>query len=278
MSVKTNIGREFLNLLDKHFGINSKLHTIINRSKVKVSYSCNTNIARLIQNHNTKILNKISGTEQNEEIGTCNCRIKNKCPLDNKCTKQNLVYQAEVTSTSNNNIATKRFYLGQTSRTFKERWRVHTNTFRNRNCKNPTELTKYIWKLEDKNINWQIKWKIIGHAKPYAQGDKFCALCNYEKTEIIFFEEKNKLLNSMNIVEKCRHRKSKVLESAEDTKSQVEIPKLKECQVVLKRLTQDQINHHSVIPAQEDVIPPDKNQPMIRKSERIRKPKKILDL
>ena len=82
----------------------------------------------------------------------------------------------------------------------------------------------------------------------------------------------------MNIVEKCRHRKSKVLESAEDTISQVEIPKLKECQVVLKRLTQDQINHHSVIPAQEDVIPPDKNQPMIRKSERIRKPKKFLDL
>ena len=82
----------------------------------------------------------------------------------------------------------------------------------------------------------------------------------------------------MNIVEKCRHRKSKVLESAEDTKSQIEIPRLKECQVVLERLTEDQINHHSVIPAHEDVITPDKNQPMIRKSERIRKPKKFLDL
>ena len=119
---------------------------------------------------------------------------------------------------------------------------------------------------------------IIGHAKPYTQGDRFCALCNYEKTEMIYFEEKNKLLNSMNIVEKCRHRKSKVLESAEDTKNQIEIPRLKECHVVLERLTEDQINHHSVIPVHEDVIPPDKNQPRIRKSEGIRKPKKFLDL
>ena len=67
MSVKTNIGREFLNLLDKHFGINSKLHTIINRSKVKISYSCNTNIARLIQNHNSKVLNKNIMTAKEKE-------------------------------------------------------------------------------------------------------------------------------------------------------------------------------------------------------------------
>ena len=93
----------------------------------------------------------------------------------------------------------------------------------------------------------------------------------------------------MNIVEKCRHRKSKVLENAEDTENQIEIPRLNECRVVLERLNEDQYlvnnvarntntNHHSVIPVQEDVTPPDRNQPMIRKSERIKKPKKILDL
>ena len=102
----------------------------------------------------------------------------------------------------------------------------------------------------------------------------------------MFFEEKNKLLNSINIVEKCRHRKSKVLETAQDNKNNTEFTRLKECRVVLERLTEDQyrvnnaardINQYSVIPVHEDVIPPDRNQPMIRKSERIRKPKKFLD-
>ena len=71
-------------------------------------------------------------------------------------------------------------------------------------------------------MQWEIKWNIIGHAKPYSRDHKFCALCNYEKTEIIFFVEKNKLPHSMNIVEKCRHKKSKILETAKDTKSNVE--------------------------------------------------------
>ena len=136
------------------------------------------NMKSVIAKHNCNI-------RKQGEVPTqpgCNCSGRlGPCPLDDKCTKQNMVYQAEVTSTSNNNITTKRYYIGQTSRTFKERWRVHKNTFRNRNCKNPTEITKHIWNLEDKNLHWQIKWNIIGHAKPYSQGDRFCALCNYEK-------------------------------------------------------------------------------------------------
>ena len=66
-----------------------------------------------------------------------------------------------IQNSTNNNTVTKRFYIGQTSRTFKERWGVHTNSFRNRNCKNPTELTKYIWSLEDKNIDLIISKQIM---------------------------------------------------------------------------------------------------------------------
>ena len=84
-----------------------------------------------------------------------------------------MVYRAEVTYTSNDNIVTRRCYIGQTSRAFQERWRVHTNTFRNRSCKNPTEITKNIWDLEDSNVQWQTNWNIVGHAKPYSQGDGF---------------------------------------------------------------------------------------------------------
>ena len=39
-SVKTNIGKNFLHLLVKHFPANSKMHKIFNKNTVKVSYSC----------------------------------------------------------------------------------------------------------------------------------------------------------------------------------------------------------------------------------------------
>ena len=42
-SVSTNIGRVFLNLLDKHFHKEHKLNKIFNRNSVKVSHSCTRN-------------------------------------------------------------------------------------------------------------------------------------------------------------------------------------------------------------------------------------------
>ena len=54
-SVSTNIGRVFLNLLDKHFHKEHKLNKIFNRNSVKVSYSCTRNIEHIIKKHNRKI-------------------------------------------------------------------------------------------------------------------------------------------------------------------------------------------------------------------------------
>jgi hypothetical protein len=46
MNVETNVGKEFLNLLDKHFPKNKPLHKIMNRNTVKVSYRCLPNMGR----------------------------------------------------------------------------------------------------------------------------------------------------------------------------------------------------------------------------------------
>jgi hypothetical protein len=43
-SVNTNIGWEFLSLIDKHFPLQHKLHKIFNRNTVKISYSCMNNV------------------------------------------------------------------------------------------------------------------------------------------------------------------------------------------------------------------------------------------
>ena len=82
MNVQTNIGREFLNLVSKHFPKNHRYNKIFNKNNIKVSYSCTDNLQTIIKKHNRKILetSKTPSTENN-----CNCRKKNDCPLKNNC-------------------------------------------------------------------------------------------------------------------------------------------------------------------------------------------------
>ena len=56
-SVQTNIGDQFLNLVQKHFPEENKFHQIFNKNNVKVSYSYNQNMANIIRKHNNKVLN-----------------------------------------------------------------------------------------------------------------------------------------------------------------------------------------------------------------------------
>ena len=57
-AVKTNIGKCFLALIDKHFPPGHRLRKTINRNCVKISYSCTKNMKAIIQAHNNKILRK----------------------------------------------------------------------------------------------------------------------------------------------------------------------------------------------------------------------------
>ena len=56
--VKTNIGKKFLNLIDKNFPKENELHKICNRNTLKLSYSCMDNMETIIKAHNSKIINK----------------------------------------------------------------------------------------------------------------------------------------------------------------------------------------------------------------------------
>ena len=48
----TNIGKKFLQLLDNCFPPQNKLHKLLNRNTVKLSYSCMPNMKQIISNHN----------------------------------------------------------------------------------------------------------------------------------------------------------------------------------------------------------------------------------
>ena len=56
MDVATNVARDFLELVDKHFPPGNPLHSICNRSTLKVSYRCLPNMGSIIAKHNSKIL------------------------------------------------------------------------------------------------------------------------------------------------------------------------------------------------------------------------------
>ena len=60
LSVKTNVGKIFLKLIQKHFP--KGLNKIFNKNTVKVSYSCMGNISSIISSHNKNILNPVSNT------------------------------------------------------------------------------------------------------------------------------------------------------------------------------------------------------------------------
>ena len=201
-NVKTNIGRTFLRLLSIHFPRQHRYYSLFNKNNIKVSYSCMENMDAIISKHNKKVLSNSNANNSNNN-NTCNCRSKDNCPLDNKCLTASLIYNAKVTTTETN--PTTKNYIGLTEGTFKQRYNQHKLTFRHRRYINSTELSKHIWQLKDKDINFNIQWSIIAKASTYSNSSKKCDLCLTEKLMIIKHSN-NKLLNKRSeLISKCRH-------------------------------------------------------------------------
>ena len=198
-NIRTNIGYIFRKLINKHFPKTHRFHSIFNKNNLKISYSCTENMASIISKHNKKILN----TKPPITTSTsCNCRIKDDCPLNNNCLTTNIVYNAKVTT---NEDATGKNYIGATEGTFKQRFTQHKLSFKNNKYSNSTELSKYIWQLKDNNTEYQIQWSIITAAQPYSNISRRCDLCASEKLHIIKSNSNNTLNKRSELISKCRH-------------------------------------------------------------------------
>ena len=69
---------------------------------------------------------------------------------------------------------------------------------------NATELSKRVWEIQLRYFVPKIKWSIIDHARPLANGLGRCNLCLTEKYHIIMSNAA--LLNKRSeLVSKCRH-------------------------------------------------------------------------
>ena len=102
INAQTNVGKEFLALLDKHLPKGHQLHKILNRNTIKISYRCLPNMGRRLSMHNSKVL-KTAINQTPKPKATCNCQISKRahCPLTGACNQDGAIYEATVKTDDN---------------------------------------------------------------------------------------------------------------------------------------------------------------------------------
>ena len=166
----TSVAKTFLALIDKHFSKNKRLSKIFNRNIKTVSHSCLPYGKQTISNNNHRLLQLHGMKESTQDSKLCNCRQKT---LDGKCLTKCVVYEATVTETTSNNQENK-----------KARFNLHKSSFKLEHKRTSSTLSEPIWKLKNKNINFNIKWEVVIKVKPFTPSDKVCKLCLQEKLSI----------------------------------------------------------------------------------------------
>ena len=206
-NVKTNIGRKFLNLVNKYFPALNKLAKTSNRNTMKISYSCMDNKKSVInKTQHTRFVetrNSSPYVRPTTDQLSCNCQKSETCPLQGKCLSSNLIYQAEVTTTDN---GTANKYIGMTANSFKTRYNNHMKSCRNAKYSKETALSNHISDLKSENREYVVKWSILKHAKAHTSGGRRCNLCLEEKAAIMRADPKTLLNKRTEIISKCRHR------------------------------------------------------------------------
>ena len=148
-SVTTNLGIRFLNLVEKHFPKEHKLHKSFNKNTLKVSCSYSQNMTQIINSHNRKVKQT-----RKEESLPGNCRQMIDCPLDRKCRTMNTVYKciASVPTKPDKSY----IYIGLSEDEWKKRYYNHRKSFWNQRYRSETMLSSYVWETKRAIIKYAI--------------------------------------------------------------------------------------------------------------------------
>ena len=151
--MKTNIGRDFLKLIDSAFPPSNPLHKLFTRQTVKLSYKCMPNMAKAVAQHNVRVLK--DDPQQHTQQPGCNCQGGSAlCPVQGKCLTDCVVYRATVTETVSRRVET---YTGVTGNTFKERYIGHKSDIRHRKKRHSSTLANHIRDLKDKGLDFDLE-------------------------------------------------------------------------------------------------------------------------
>ena len=89
---------------------------------------------------------------------------------------------------------------------FKTSYNGNISSFRNPKQKHACELSKHVWNLNDNNVNYSIKRKVLARCNSYSNKKKRCHLCLQEKIIIVIYHSNLASLKSRNeLLSKCRH-------------------------------------------------------------------------
>ena len=160
------------------------------------------NVGRIIASHNKGI------NSPPIDVPPCVCTTY-ECPVNGKCERKNVIYQCKVTEESSGNSES---YVGLTGNSFKDRITKHRKSFRDRTY-HKNSLSKYIWKLNDENKQFQVAWKILDQAKPYSPATKVCNLCLRETYYILFKKNYSSLNRRDEFFGFCLHKNKFLMES-----------------------------------------------------------------
>ena len=117
------------------------------------------------------------------------------------------MYQCKVTESVSGNTES---YIGLTEKSFKNRYTKWRTAFKHQGYHKNT-LSTHVWSLKNRNINFELEWRIISRAKPYSPSSKCCSLCIREVYYIMFDKEKATLNKRHEIFNPCPHRSKYLL-------------------------------------------------------------------
>jgi hypothetical protein len=110
----------------------------------------------------------------------------------------------------------QRWGHGEICRTYsppsKKRLGNHKKLFKHEKYAHDTTLRSYIWKLKDRNLDFDIKWKLMARATPFSPVTNVFYLCTRE-TYFILIRPETATINSRNEINShCRHKQSMLLD------------------------------------------------------------------
>ena len=197
--VKTMVGHLFLALVEKHFKRGTKIGGRFNRNTLKLSYSCLPNMGAKLRHHNNKVLGTKQAWSEPESGVSCNCRDKTLCKVENKCKLPGALYSGLVVAEGKPDM----LYYGVASNNFKERLKIHESDLRTGKVR--TSITKYMADLDEKNIKYEVKWRLVKTGIPFFnRTNEDCQLCYWEKLYILLGPS-NMLNSREELMNQCLH-------------------------------------------------------------------------
>ena len=130
------------------------------------------------------------------------------CAVQGHCLTSGVVYEARVKELPSGKTET---YTGVTERSFKDRLYEHRTNANSEKGRTKTALSSHIWALKDRNVNYELTWKLKCRGPEYNPLTKKCRICLKEKYFIMHRRDGSTLNKRSEVYNTCRHRRGKLL-------------------------------------------------------------------